>query len=367
MGHLYPLRTRISSRPAPINRPRASAAAVALTIALVLGSPITAPAEPKSSPAPARPTVRVLKLGHQYPAAVSDVGDFRDRYCRRFATEVERRSNGTLKIEIYPDNQLVKPGDELVAFQTGALDFCPLPLNNVSKKVPELNVALLPCLLKSYAQARKWQAAPIGQTVDAIMEKNGMVALFWVWQAGAVASFRPLLTPEAMVDMRVRGVARSVDQVMAAVRAEVVSMPSSEIPAAFRDRRIDAAMTTSTSMLSFEIQKYAPVVTTCRDRSVFYFPIPFVVSKATFDSLTADQRTAVREAALAQEEFAYASVQADDEALAQAFRGAGATVTEMSEEDWLRWQLIARATAWRDFARSVKDGEALLAKALELK
>ena len=52
---------------------------------------------------------RVIKISHQFPAASSEDGDFRDRLVRRFAAEVEKQSKGSLKFEIYPGSSLMKP------------------------------------------------------------------------------------------------------------------------------------------------------------------------------------------------------------------------------------------------------------------
>ena len=54
-------------------------------------------------------TPKVLKISHQFPGGSTDEGDFRDRMVRKFAAEVEKRTNGQLKFEIYPGGSLVKP------------------------------------------------------------------------------------------------------------------------------------------------------------------------------------------------------------------------------------------------------------------
>src|SRR5262249_6243970 len=68
--------------------------------------------------------MRVLKIGHQFPGGTADEGDFRDRLCRRFAAEVERRTNGALRFELFPANKLVKPEGQLEALKSGAMDLC---------------------------------------------------------------------------------------------------------------------------------------------------------------------------------------------------------------------------------------------------
>src|SRR5689334_12080845 len=49
-----------------------------------------------------------LKISHQFPGGTIDTGDFRDRLCRRFAQDVEKRTNGELKFDVYPNSSLVK-------------------------------------------------------------------------------------------------------------------------------------------------------------------------------------------------------------------------------------------------------------------
>ena len=41
-----------------------------------------------------------LKISHQFPGGTIDAGDFRDRLVRKFAADVEKRTNGALKFEI---------------------------------------------------------------------------------------------------------------------------------------------------------------------------------------------------------------------------------------------------------------------------
>ena len=38
-----------------------------------------------------------LKISHQFPGGTLTEGDFRDRLCRRFAADVEKKTNGALK------------------------------------------------------------------------------------------------------------------------------------------------------------------------------------------------------------------------------------------------------------------------------
>ena len=65
---------------------------------------------------------KVIKISHQWPGGSIDEGDFRDRLTRKFAQEVEKRTKGALKFEIYPGGSLVKSKQQLDALSAGALD-----------------------------------------------------------------------------------------------------------------------------------------------------------------------------------------------------------------------------------------------------
>jgi TRAP-type C4-dicarboxylate transport system substrate-binding protein len=316
------------------------------------------------SPAHAQ-QIRVLKIGHQFPGGTVEEGDFRDRLCRRFAAEVERRTNGALRFEIFPSNKLVKPEGQLDALRSGAMDLCLMPLNNAFDKLPELNVTLLPGVIKSYEQAFRWKSEPIGRDVTALLEQNGAVTLTWIWQAaGVVAAIRPVLVPDDVRDLRIRGAGKGVDTVLSVVGGKAASMPSSEIPKAFREGKLDAAITSSTSLVAFKLQDFCRAVTTPRLHALFYFQEPLLMSKATFDSLTPDQKKIVTEVGASLEKFALDCARADDEVLARTYLAANALVADMDEDQWIMWQRVSRAAAWRDYERMVPKGDEWLKKAL---
>ena len=311
------------------------------------------------------PGGRVLKIGHQFPGGTADAGDFRDRLCRKFAAEVERRTNGSLKFEIYPENKLVRPEDYIDALQKSTMDFVLTPMNNLFAKVPEVAVAQLPGVIRDYNQGLRWKGQPAGQDLTAALEKNGAIILTWVWEAaGIVSLIRPIIVPDDVRDLRVRGGGKGIDAVFSAAGAKMLTMPSSDIRPAFRERRLDAAVSASTSLVAFHLEEYCRAVTTPRNKSIFYFFAPLMISKATFSTLTPDQKRIVTEVGASLEKFALEAVKADDEALARAYLASNAAVLDLDEEQWLLWQRFARAASWRDFERSVPDGAQRLKNAL---
>ncbi len=97
---------------------------------------------------------RTLKISHQFPGGTIDQGDFRDRLCRKFAAEIEKRSAGELKFDLYPNSSLMKTNAQFSALRKGALDLSLVPVSYSGGEVPALNLGLMPCLVTSYEQAR---------------------------------------------------------------------------------------------------------------------------------------------------------------------------------------------------------------------
>src|SRR5579864_6905966 len=110
---------------------------------------------------------KTLKISHQFPGGSIDSGDFRDRLCRKFAAEVEKRTNGALKFDIYPGSSLMKTVAQFSALRKGALDISFYPLAYAGGEVPEVNIGLMPCLVTTYQQGLAWKKAQIGQELMA--------------------------------------------------------------------------------------------------------------------------------------------------------------------------------------------------------
>jgi len=62
----------------------------------VLAGALTAPAIVASTRLGSAAPTQTLKISHQFPGGTIDEGDFRDRLCRKFAVELEKRTNGAL-------------------------------------------------------------------------------------------------------------------------------------------------------------------------------------------------------------------------------------------------------------------------------
>ena len=316
--------------------------------------------------APAAETV--LKISHQFPAASDETGDFRDRLARKFAEEVGKRSNGDLKVEVFPSGSLVKTTAQFSALRKGTLDMSVLPLAYGGGEVPEVNLTLMPAMITSYEQAYRWKTAPIGKELTRILDAKGIKIVTWVWQAGGFASAaKPMVTPEDAKGLKIRGGDRTMELALKEAGASVVSLPSSEIYTGMSSGVLDAAMTSSTSLISYRLYEQSKYVTSARNRTIWFMFEPLLISKETWNKLTPAQQKIFTEVGVSLEKFAIEAAKADDQKLAEVYAKAGVKVVDMDEATFNRWREIAKKSAYKDFAEKAPNGQALLDMALSVK
>jgi TRAP-type C4-dicarboxylate transport system substrate-binding protein len=308
-----------------------------------------------------------LKISHQFPSGSLTEGDFRDRLCRKFAVDVEKATNGALKASVYPGASLMKTNAQFSALRKGALDMSLVPLSYAGGEVSETNIGLMPALVPSYEQGAAWKTAEVGKLLTKVLEDKGVVIVSWVWQAGGVASRpRALLQPEDAKGLKVRGGSREMDMMLKQAGASVITLPSNEIYAAMQTGAMDAAMTSSTSFISFKLEEIAKHLTSGRNKTYWFMFEPLLMSKDVFSKLPKAQQDAVMGIGAQLEKFAMDAAKADDRLAAEVYAKAGAKVVDMDEATLKKWQAIARDTAWKDFGDKNESCAALLKAAQKL-
>ncbi len=257
-----------------INRRRMLASSLAALPLMLLGRQSLAQA------------VTTLKISHQFPGGTIDAGDFRDRLCRKFALEVEKRSKGALKFQIYPGSSLMKTVAQFSGLRRGALDMSLYPLPYAGGEVPEVNIGLMPGLVTSYEQAAAWKNAEIGKALSELLAEKGVIIVSWIWQAGGVASRTvPLINPEDAKGLKVRGGSREMDMILKAAGAAVISTTSNDIYAAMQTGAADAPMTSSTTLISFRLEEVSKQLTSGRGKAYWFMLEPLLMAKSVFDKL----------------------------------------------------------------------------------
>ena len=315
---------------------------------------------------PAR-AATTLKISHQFPGGTIEQGDFRDRLCRLFAQEVGKRTGGALAFEIYPNSSLMKTNAQFSAVRKGALDLTLYPLAYAGGEVHISNLGLMPCLVTTYEQGKKWKTAKIGEAMTKALEEKGVKIISWVWQAGGVASrSKSILVPDDVKGLKIRGGSREMDLMFSAAGGQISTMPSNEIYIGMQTGSLDAAVTSSTSLISFQLAELSKALTAPRGKSFWFMLEPLLMSKSVFDALPADQQKAIVDVGAEMEAFGEAQAKADDVNLEKVYADKGAAVTVLTDEALAKWRAVAEASAWKDYAAKSPESAALLKLALEV-
>ena len=326
----------------------------------VLGGLVAAPAI-LSAARSADAATTTLKLSHQFPGGTIDQGDFRDRLCRIFARDVEARTKGELKFEVYANSSLMKTNAQFSALRKGALDVSLYPMPYAGGEIYALNLGLMPCLVSSNEQGNKWKNAPIGKALEKIMEAKGVKMITWMWQAGGIASRdKTIRVPDDLKGVKIRGGSPDMDKLFAAAGGQVSTMPSNEIYIGMQTGALGAAVTSSTSLVSFRLEELSKALTSARKGSFWFICEPLMMSKAIFDGLPADQQKVILDVGAELETWGTLEAQKDDETVAKVYAAKGAQVADMTDEQLSKWRAVAEASAWKDFAAKSTEAAELM-------
>src|SRR6202022_4544903 len=154
----------------------------------VLSGALAAPAVIAASRFGTALAAQTFKISHQFPGGTITEGDFRDRLCRMFAAEIEKRTGGALTGQVYPNSSLMKTVAQFSALRKGALDLSLYPVSYAGGEFAELNIGLMPGLVSSYKQGAAWKNSEIGKKFTAFLAEKAVIMVSWIWQAGGVAS-----------------------------------------------------------------------------------------------------------------------------------------------------------------------------------
>ncbi|HZL39773.1 MAG TPA: TRAP transporter substrate-binding protein DctP [Pseudolabrys sp.] len=302
---------------------------------------------------------QTLKISHQFPGGTIDQGDFRDRLCRMFAADLEKRTGGALTGQVYANSSLMKTVAQFSAVRKGALDISFYPISYAGGEFSELNIGLMPGLVTSYKQGAAWKDSELGKKFASFLADKGVIILSWIWQAGGcVSRSKPILNPTDAKGLKIRGGSREFDMMLQAAGATTLSVPSNELYAAMQTGACDATYTSSTSLISFRLEEVAKSLTTGRGKSYWFMLEPLIMSKQIFDALPKDQQGEIMKLGAELEAFGTKEAMADDQKVADVYAKKNATIVDLDEKTVDQWREIARGTAWKDYAgRSAQAAE----------
>ena len=251
-----------------------------------------------------------------------------------FKKLVEERTNGRVKVEVYPNSQLYKDKEELEALQLGSVQMLAPSVSKFGPMgVKAFEVFDLPYLVDGYEAAHKITHGPIGASMLKQLQQHGMTGLvFWDDGFKEFTANRPLRRPEDFKGLKFRVKSSKVlEAQMRALGAIPQVMAFSEVYQALQTGVVDGAETSPVNIYTqrwHEVQKFMSM------SHHGYDAYAIVVNRKFWDSLPADLR-GILEQALNDATRYVESMSAKEEADAtNAIRSSGkCQVVDLTAED----------------------------------
>lgn len=303
-----------------------------------------------------------LRFTHQWPSATTEEGDFRAVIAERFSEEVFERTDGDVQIEIFAGSSLIKTNEQYEALRHGSTDMALFPLDYASGVVPEFSITGMPTLIRNHEEARAWRDAEIGDHLSEVAEDNGLKLLTWTWSAGAIGvTGDSVVTPDDIdPGMTLRAASVPTEDVFHDAGAGVTTLPSDEIYTAMQTGVLDAAVTSTSSFVAFNLEEQVNSWTSPSENALWFLFQPVMIGTHSWERLSPEHQEVIEE--VGQEMHAYADEQAvlDDVTAEEAYEEAGIEVLQMDDEAFAEWEALTDEGALADFAEDVPDGELLI-------
>jgi len=263
-----------------------------------------------------------MKFGHY--AADGHPGD---RAAKMFAEAVEKRTNGIIKIAVYPNNQLGDPPQMLEQNILGAIDMSLPTQGALDKYTKKFATVMLPFVFRDYAHAYKVLDGEFKDWAAPELDKQGLVFLSnWEWGfRNLTNNVRPINSPEDVKGLKIRTPPEvQLQAAMEALGAVVTKISFAEMYMALKQNVVDGQENPLAVIYSnkiYEVQKYLALT-----RHV-YNSMVHVMSKKTWEKLTPEQRKIVSEESKKAGDFMRKTLQEEETGLIEKLKTLGMVVT----------------------------------------
>lgn len=259
-----------------------------------------------------------------------------------FKQLVEEESNGSVKIEVYPNDQLAAgnatKGIEMIA--DGSTDLAAYATSVLSVLDERLSIGTVPWTFSSYTEAREIIDATGLAYYDSILQEQGITAIgsFHNGFRQLTNSKHAVTTPEDLKGLKIRVPGSEVYMnFFKAFGADPVGLNWSETFTALQQGAIDGqengVSITSTSGVA-EVQKYMTIWNYTYENDLF------IANSDIWNSLSEATRTMLTEKAVEACNWGRDQVEAEHEELIAQFREQGMQVDVLTEEQLAPFQAI---------------------------
>jgi tripartite ATP-independent transporter DctP family solute receptor len=247
----------------------------------------------------------------------------------RFAQIVEAKSGGKLKVNVFPGGALGSDQANVSALQGGTLEMASMNSGIFASVVKDFAIYDFPFLFADPKEADAVVDGPFGKSVHAKLEEKGMVGLAY-YELGfrqLTNNKRPITKVEDIAGLKLRVIPNPINiDWVSALGANPTPLPFPELYAALEQGAVDGQenpLATIQGAKLNEVQKYLTLT------NHQYNPQSVVISKKFWDSLSADEKKVVQDAAVESAKYEREQSRAAAASILDALKKAGMQVTEL--------------------------------------
>ncbi len=234
----------------------------------------------------------VLRFGHD-----SAVTSPQHIAAERFAQIVAQKSNGRIRVDVYPDQSLGSDRQMIDMAQKGELDIILPPTAKLSHLIPKLQLFDLPFLFPTLQTAHLALDGKAGNTLLSEFSSHNLIGVT-LWESGfkQLTSNHPLNTPEDFNSLKFRIMESPLlrDQ-FAHWGAQSLAIDFGKTYDVLKDNIVDGQenpLTSIVGMKFYEVQKYLYL------SNHGYLAQAFVLSKPAFERLSEQDQKLITQSAL---------------------------------------------------------------------
>jgi len=220
-----------------------------------------------------------------YPAT-----NFHSENLVQFASEVDKATNGKLKITVHPGASLFKAPEIKRAVQGGQAQIGEVLISNFANEWQLFGVDAIPFLADSYDDSVKlWKAAK--PAFDKKLGEQGLIALYSVpWPPQGIYSKKPLASSADLKGVKWRAYNPATSRIAELVGAQPVTVQAAEVSQAFATGVTESMMSSGSTGWDAKLHEH---VKYWYDTQAWLPRNLILVNKAAFDALDAPTRQAL--------------------------------------------------------------------------
>ncbi len=285
-------------------------------------------------------------------------GAFHTRNIVQFAADVDKATNGALKITVHPSGTLIKHAAIKKAVSENKVAAGEILISLAADEAPVYGLDSIPFLATGYDGARKLYAAQ-KPYLEKQLAKEGLILLFSVpWPPQGIYAKREIKSVGDLKGLKFRTYNPMIKRIAELAGAQPTQIEVPDLPDAFASGRVDVMITSASSGVQSKAEQY---LTHYIDTQAWLPRNMVFVNKAAFDALSAAERKAVTEAAKVAEERGWELSVAEMTTKTKALKDAGIIVLPPSGELKSGLAKIGATIAGEWAASAGADGQAMLA------